>query len=72
MQARRKHLRLARRAKNWTAAQLAEEVGTSEDQIYFYERGRTKPTREAALRIAAALGMDADTAFPEIFGGVSQ
>jgi len=71
MQARRKHLRLARRAKNWTAAELAEEVGISEDQIYFYEKGRTRPTREVALRIAVALDLPADTAFPELFGGVS-
>lgn len=73
MRARRNHIiRLARRAKNWTALQEAEEVGISEDQVYFIERGRTKPTREVALRIAAALDLPADQAFPEIFGGVSQ
>lgn len=71
-QTRRNHLRLARRAKNWTALELAEAVGVSEDQIYFYERGRTKPEREIALRIASALGLNADEAFPELFGGVAQ
>ena len=72
MQTRRNHLRLARRAKNWTALELAENVGISEDQVYFIERGRTKPTRETALRIASALDLTADHAFPELFGGVAQ
>ena len=72
MQTRRNHLRLARRAKNWTALELAEQVGVTEDQVYFIERGRTKPTRDVALRIAAALDMAAEVAFPEVFAGAAQ
>ena len=72
MQTRRKHLRTARRARNLTALELAEQIGATENIIYFGERGRSTPHKETALRWAAALGMDADTAFPEIFGGVSQ
>ena len=72
MQTRRNHLRLARRAKNWTALELAEQVGVTEDQVYFYERGRYKPTREVALRYASALGMAAEVAFPEIFTGAAE
>lgn len=71
MQTRRNHLRLARRAKNWTALEEAEAVGISEDQVYFIERGRTKPAREVALRIASALEMPPEVAFPEVFGEVS-
>ena len=71
MQTRKHHLRLARRAKNWTALDEAEAVGISEDQVYFIERGRTKPTREVALRIASALGMNPEEAFPELFNGVA-
>lgn len=72
MQTKRNHLRLARRAKNWTALELAEQVGVTEDQIFFYERGRTKPTRDVALRMASALGMDAESAFPELFAEVAE
>lgn len=72
MQTKRNHLRMARRAKNWTALELAEQVGVTEDQIFFYERGRTKPTRDVALRIASALGMDAESAFPELFAEVAE
>lgn len=71
MQTRRNHLRLARRAKNWTALELAEHVGISEDQVYFIERGRTKPNREIALRYASALGLKVDEAFPELFAEVA-
>ena len=71
-QTRRNHLRLARRAKNWTALELAEQVGVSEDQVYFVERGRTKPSREMALRWANALDLNADEAFPELFGEVAR
>ena len=69
MQTRRNHLRLARRAKNWTALELAEAVGATEDQIYFYERGRCAPKPEMALRIASALGIPPEEAFPEVFAG---
>ena len=72
MQTRRNHLRLARRAKNLTALELAEQVGCTEDQIYFYERGRIKPTRDGALRIASALGMQPEVAFPELFAEVAE
>ena len=72
MQIKRYHLRMARRARYWTALELAERVGCTEDQIYFYERGRYKPTREAALRIASALGMNPEEAFPELFAEVAQ
>ena len=72
MQTRRNHLRLARRAKGWTALDEAEAVGITEYKVYFIERGRTKPEREIALRIASALGLNADEAFPELFGGGAQ
>ena len=71
MQIKRTHLRMARRAKNWTALEEAEQVGITEDQVYFIERGRTKPTHEMALRIASALGMNPEEAFPEIFTEVA-
>lgn len=72
MQTRRKHLRTARRAQNLTALELAEQIGATENIIYFGERGRSTPHKETALRWAAALDLPADEAFPELFGGVSQ
>ena len=72
MQTRRKHLRLARRAKNWTALELAENIGATENVVYLGERGRTTPNRETALRWASALEMPPEVAFPEIFDGVPQ
>ncbi|MGD9780622.1 MAG: helix-turn-helix transcriptional regulator [Kiritimatiellia bacterium] len=72
MQTRRKHLRLRRREKFWTALDEAEAVGISEDQVYFIERGRTKPTREVALRIASALELPPEVAFPEVFAETAQ
>ncbi len=69
MQIKREHLRNARRARGWTALELAEQIGVSENQVYFTERGRTKPKQDAALRWSAALGMNPEQAFPELFSG---
>ena len=63
---RREHLTRARRALGLTALDLGERSGIGEEKVYAVERGRYRPTREEAVRWAAALGVPVESAFPEI------
>ena len=68
MQIERLHLKTARRQRGMTAFELAQEIGTTENRVYGIERGRYRPDADLALRWAAALGLNPDEAFQEIWG----
>lgn len=68
MQVERLHLKTARRQRGMTAFELAQMIGTTENRVYGIERGRYSPDADLAIRWAAALGMNPDEAFPEIWG----
>lgn len=50
------NLRLAREASKKTQAQVAREIGVSEQMYQRYEYGRCKPSVQKAIRIAKAVG----------------
>ena len=52
---------LARRAKGWTQAMLADAIGTSAQQIQAWEVGTRKPKMAALIKIGQALGVDWQT-----------
>lgn len=72
MQTPRPHLKNARLGAGLTAFELAQIIGATENKVYGVERGRYNPEMDLALRWASALGLNADEAFPELFGGVAQ
>ena len=49
-------LRLAREASGKTQAQVAREIGVSEQMYQRYEYGRCEPSVQKAIRIAKAVG----------------
>lgn len=63
----RQHLKDARKRKGWTALDLAERIGATEEHVYQVERGRYGTKPETAGRWAKALDMAPAVAFPEIF-----
>ena len=48
----------ARSAKGWTQTQLADAIGTSQQQINAWETGIRKPKLPALMKIAKALEID--------------
>lgn len=58
-------LRVARIARGWTQAQLAEIVGVHIHTIQRLETGTRYPSRDTAERIAEALDATVDRLFPE-------
>jgi transcriptional regulator with XRE-family HTH domain len=50
-------LRALREAAGWSQAELAQAAGVSQQAVNTYERGERCPSWEAALRLAAALGV---------------
>ena len=55
-----KNLRTIRKAKGYTAAELASKVGIAKLSIYRYEYGERTPSVETAYKIAKALGVELD------------
>jgi len=53
-------IRHIRERHNWTAKELAEKIGTTEQQICRLETGNRKLTVEWLLRVCAALDVSAD------------
>lgn len=72
MQTPRPHLKNARLGAGLTAFELAQIIGATENKVYGIERGRYRPEMDLALRWSAALGLNPEQAFPELFGGVAQ
>jgi putative transcriptional regulator len=58
-------LRVARIARGWTQAQLAEIVAVHRHTIQHLENGHRVPSSENAERIAEALDTTVDRLFPE-------
>ena len=52
-----KQIRLARGAKGFTVAQLAERVGVSQVSIYYWESGRVRPRDTNLTALCKALKM---------------
>lgn len=50
------NLRLAREASKKTQAQVAKEIGVSEQMYQRYEYGHCDPSVQKAIRIAKAVG----------------
>lgn len=55
------YIREMRKAKHLTMKELGNMVGVSESAISMYENGKRQPDFETLLKIAEALGTDADT-----------
>lgn len=55
-----------REAKGWSAERLAEEAGTSQQQIDRLEKGQRRMTTEWIHRISLALGCDGSDLIPEL------
>lgn len=49
-------IRVRRKAKGWTQAQLAEAVSVEKETISRFETGSISPTLERLLRLSEALG----------------
>ena len=62
----------ARKTHGLSAAGLAELTGSKEMRIYAFERDRYPPRKDEALRIAAALGVEAFELWPDLFKEVAQ
>lgn len=56
-------IKLARIEKNFTQAQLAQEIGVTRQTIGLIERGRYNPTLKLCLTIAKAVGKTLDELF---------
>lgn len=54
-----KRIAKARQTKGWSQGKLAEKVNAAQTTISSWERGRTEPSREDVVRIAAELGIPA-------------
>ena len=55
----------ARLKKGWTQAQLADAIGSNQQQIAGWESGVRKPKMNALMRIGDALGIDWTTLIEE-------
>lgn len=53
-------IRALRKQKTWTQAQLAEQVGTSEQYIRHLESGFRKPGRDTLIAVARVFGVAVD------------
>jgi len=62
----RTELKSRRMARGMTALQLALAAGSNETRIFALERGRCNPSRDEAEAIGRALGVRADSLFPEL------
>lgn len=49
-----------RKENGLTQQQLAEKVGTTNDSIYSWEKGRSQPSIEMICALCRALGVSAD------------
>lgn len=67
MSLKRDNLRNTRKLQGMTALDLAEAAGLSESQIYNLERGRCRPSRDNAVRVAQALRAAPEHLFPDCF-----
>jgi len=56
-----------RRERGFSAAETAEQAGTTEMRIYAFERDRFRPKVQEAHAIAAVLGCTAEELFPGMF-----
>jgi len=54
------NLRRARAQKELTLSELARAVGTKRQNLWSWESGRTSPSLEMLLALAAALGVTVD------------
>jgi putative transcriptional regulator len=52
-----------RAVRQWTQAQLADEVGVSRQTINSIETGRFEPSLSLALKLARLFGASVDTIF---------
>ena len=66
MQTPRTELKARRLAHGMTALKLALATGSTEGRLYALERGRGNPSRDEAEAIGRALGVRADSLFPEL------
>lgn len=55
-----------RKAKGWTARDIAVEIGVPEMRVYAVERGRYRCRPDEARRWAAVLGIPPEVAFPDV------
>ena len=55
----------ARLKKGWTQAQLADAIGSNQQQIAGWENGTRKPKVAALMRMGDALGVDWTTLIVE-------
>lgn len=55
-----KLIRDARRERGWTQTELAQQVGVGTPYLSKIEQGKEMPGEPLMLRLAAALGLDAD------------
>lgn len=55
----------ARLKKGWTQAQLADAIGSNQQQIAGWESGARKPKMNALMRIGDAMGIDWTTLIEE-------
>lgn len=55
-----------RKAKGWTARDIAVEIGVPEMRVYAVERGRYRCRPDEARHWAAALGIPPEVAFPDV------
>ena len=56
-------IREARKAKNWTQAELAKKAGVSEIAVRSYENRKRTPAVEIAVKLARALGVTMEWLF---------
>lgn len=61
-------LRAARDVSGKTQAQVAKEIGTSEQVYQRYEYGKSEPAVRTAIRIADVLGVKSYEEFKKMFG----
>lgn len=59
-------VRAFRRSKGWSLDRLTRESLVSKSHLSNIERGKKEPTISVARRVAHALGVDLDQAFPAI------
>jgi len=56
-------IRLLRAERNWSQAELAEQVGVSRNSINSIENGKFDPSLPLAFRVAHAFGLAVEEVF---------
>jgi len=52
-----------RKEKGWTQKKLAAEIGTTEDSIYSWEKGRAEPSIDFIIKLAKIFDVTTDYLF---------